>query len=71
MAYNLGHIDPEERTDLYADPRDEDYAPRAAPAVARRCRRSSVMGVFAGGLWFAYNEGMHHARARSTAATSR
>ena len=28
MAYDLGQIDPEERTDLYADPREEDYAPR-------------------------------------------
>ena len=37
MAYDLGQIDPEERTDLYADPREEDYAPRSTPAVARRC----------------------------------
>lgn len=60
MAYNLGQVDPEEPTELYADPRDEDAAPpprrllRIVVAVA-------VMGVFAGGLWFAYKAGMHHA----------
>ncbi len=59
MAYDLGQIDPEERTDLYADPRDEDYAPRPR-RLLRVVVALAVMGAFAGGLWFAYNEGMHH-----------
>jgi hypothetical protein len=59
MAYDLGQIDPEERTDLYADPRDEDYAPRPRPLL-RVAVALAVMGAFAGGLWFAYNEGKHH-----------
>jgi hypothetical protein len=59
MAYDLGQIDPEERTDLYADPRDEDYAPRPRQLL-RVVVALAVMGAFAGGLWFAYNEGNHH-----------
>jgi hypothetical protein len=60
MAYDLGQIDPEEqRTDLYPDPRDEDYAPRPR-RLLRVVVALAVMGAFAGGLWFAYNEGMHH-----------
>ncbi len=58
MAYNLGQFDPEERTDLYADRRDEDDVP-----PPRRLLRIGVtlvvMGLFAGGLWFAYTAGMH------------
>ena len=60
MAYHLEHADPEERTELYADPYDEDDGPRFG-----RLRRVAValvvMGVFAGGLWFAYTEGVRHA----------
>jgi hypothetical protein len=59
MAYHLEHVDPEERTELYADPYDEDDGPRFG-----RLRRVAValvvMGVFAGGLWFAYTQGMRH-----------
>jgi hypothetical protein len=57
MSYNLGQIDPEEEPALYADPRDRE--PRARP---RRMLRAGaallVMGLFAGGLWFAYAAGM-------------
>jgi sporulation related protein len=60
MAYSLGQIDPEERTDLYADPREEEYA--AAPRRLLRIGGALVvMSVFAGGLWFAYTQGMRHA----------
>ncbi len=35
MAYNLGHIDPDERTELFADPRGEEYArPRRLLRIA-------------------------------------
>ena len=60
MAYDLGQIDPEERTDLYADPREEDYAPPPS-RLLRAVVALAVMGAFAGGLWFAYNAGMHRA----------
>ena len=59
MAYNLGQVDPEERTELYADPRDEEY--RRPRRLLRIAVALAVMGVFAGGLWFAYNAGMRHA----------
>jgi hypothetical protein len=59
MAYNLGEIDPEDRTELYADPREEEHTP-----VPRRLLRIGialvVMGVFAGGVWLAYTAGMRH-----------
>jgi hypothetical protein len=60
MAYNLGQIDPEERTELYADQREEEYAPRPR-RLLRVAGALIVMGVFAGGLWFAYVEGVRHA----------
>lgn len=60
MAYNLEHIDPDQRTGLYADPSDEE-----PPAPPRRVFRIAgtllVMALFAGGLWFAYIEGTRHA----------
>jgi hypothetical protein len=62
MAYNLGQVDPEERIDLYPDPRDEDYAPQPR-RVLRVGVALIVMGIFAGGLWFAYTQGMRHAGA--------
>jgi hypothetical protein len=60
MAYNLQHIDPEDRIELYADRRDRDDAPRFG-RLRRLGVAIAVMGVFAGGLWFAYTEGMRHA----------
>jgi SPOR domain len=60
MAYNLGQIDPEQRNNFYADPREAEYAP-----PLRRLLRIGgalvVMSVFAGGLWLAYTQGMRHA----------
>ncbi|MGA8381294.1 MAG: hypothetical protein WB710_09200, partial [Stellaceae bacterium] len=59
MSYNLGQIDPDERTGLYVDPQDEE--PAAPPRqVLRILGALLVMGVFAGGLWFAYFEGARH-----------
>ncbi len=59
MSYNLGQIDPDERTGLYVDPRDEEPAPPPRQ-VLRILGALLVMGVFAGGLWFAYFEGARH-----------
>ncbi len=60
MSYNLGQIDPDERTGLYVEPHDEQPAPAARP-VLRVLGALIVMVVFAGGLWFAYFEGARHA----------
>ena len=60
MSYNLGQIDPEERTGLYADPRDEE-TDRSPRRVLRIVGALLVMALFAGGLWFAYIEGLRHA----------
>ena len=60
MSYHLGQIDPEERTGLYADPRDEEADPPPR-RVLRIVGALLVMALFAGGLWFAYVEGARHA----------
>ena len=60
MAYNLGQIDPDQRTGLYVDPSEEE--PPAPPRrVFRIVGTLLVMALFAGGLWFAYLEGGRHA----------
>lgn len=59
MAYNLEHIDPEERIELYADPRAPEEV-RLSWRLLRIAGALAVMGVFAGGLWFAYTEGLRH-----------
>jgi hypothetical protein len=59
MSYHLGQIDPEERTGLYADPRDEEADPPPR-RVLRTVGALLVMALFAGGLWFAYVEGARH-----------
>ena len=56
MSYNLGQIDPDERTGLYVDPQEDEPAPPPRQ-VLRILGALLVMGVFAGGLWFAYFEG--------------
>ncbi len=68
MSYNLGQIDPDrrgeryaaERSELRADPRDEEPPARPRPVLAAGAALL-VMGLFAGGLWFAYVEGLNHA----------
>ena len=59
MSYHLGQIDPEERTGLYADPRDEEADPPPR-RVLRIVGALLIMALFAGGLWFAYVEGARH-----------
>jgi cell division septation protein DedD len=60
MSYNLGQIDPDERTRFYADPNDEEADPQPR-RVLRILGALLVMTLFAGGLWFAYVEGARHA----------
>jgi hypothetical protein len=60
MSYNLGRIDPEERTALYAVPPDDEAPPRPRRVLAAGAALL-VMGLFAGGLWLAYVAGLRHA----------
>jgi hypothetical protein len=59
MAYNLEHIDPEERSELYADPRAPEEVRRSG-GLLRIAGALAVMGVFAGALWLAYTQGLRH-----------
>lgn len=59
MAYHLDQIDPDERGGFYAEEDEEEYAPRSR-RVLRIAGALVVMGIFAGGLWFAYTLGMRH-----------
>ena len=60
MSYNLGRIDPEERTGLYAVPPEDEAPPRPRRVLAAGAALL-VMGLFAGGLWLAYAAGLRHA----------
>lgn len=59
MAYHLDQIDPDERGGFYTDEEEEEYVPRSR-RVLRIAGVLVVMGMFAGGLWFAYTLGMRH-----------
>jgi cell division septation protein DedD len=60
MTFHLGPIDPDRRAELFADPRDEQ--PRQRPRrVLATALALLVMGLFGGGLWFAYVQGARHA----------
>jgi cell division septation protein DedD len=60
MTYHLGPIDPDRRAELFADSRDEE--PRQRPRrVLATALALLVMGLFGGGLWFAYVQGSRHA----------
>jgi hypothetical protein len=59
MSYQLGSVDSDGRADLYADPREDEARPRFRGLVASLVALV-VIGVFAGGLWFAYQQGIKH-----------
>ncbi len=68
MSYNLGRIDPDRRGGRQIDQRGERYPEpdeEEPPARPRRVLAAAaalvVMALFAGGLWFAYVEGLRHA----------
>jgi len=67
MSYQLGSADADGRADLYADPRDAEPRPHFRGLVASGVGLV-VAGVFAGGLWFAYQQGLRHGGAMSGAA---
>jgi len=60
MTYHLGPIDPDRRAELFADPREEEPAQRPRRVLATALVLL-VMGLFGGGLWFAYVQGTRHA----------
>jgi hypothetical protein len=57
MSYQLGSADSDGRADLYADPREDEARPRFRGLVATLVALV-VIGVFAGSLWFAYQQGL-------------
>jgi SPOR domain len=60
VTYHLGPVDPDRRAELFADAREQE--PQARP---RRLLATAlalfVMGLFGGGLWFAYIQEKGHA----------
>ncbi len=60
MSYQAGSAEPERRAELYAEPREREARPRFRGVVATLVVLL-VMGIFAGGLWFAYHAGLRHA----------
>jgi len=57
MSYQLGSVDSDGRADLYADPREDEARPRFRGLVTSLVALV-VIGVFAGSLWFAYQQGI-------------
>ncbi|MBV8508177.1 MAG: SPOR domain-containing protein [Alphaproteobacteria bacterium] len=57
MSYQLGSADSDGRADLYAGPREHEARPRFRGLVASLVA-FVVLAVFAGGLWFAYQQGL-------------
>jgi SPOR domain len=60
MAYDLAHAEPEEPAGAYGhslEPEEMPHSRRLLRTAAALC----VMGVFAGGLWLAYTQGLRHA----------
>jgi SPOR domain len=67
MSYQLGSAGSDAGADLYAEPRDREAGPRFRGLLASFVALL-VIGVFAGGLWFAYQQGLRHGGAISGAA---
>jgi hypothetical protein len=67
MSYQLGSMDSDGRTELYADPREREVASRFRGLIAGLVA-VVVVGVFAGGLWFAYQQGLQHGGGSTGAA---
>jgi outer membrane biosynthesis protein TonB len=57
--YQLGQLD-SDRNEFFTNPRDAEARPRFRGVVAIAAALS-VMAIFAGGLWFAYHQGLRHA----------
>jgi len=66
MSYQLG-ADSDRHSELFGEPRDQEARPRSRGLV-RSLIAVSVMGVFAGALWFAYMQGLRHGNLSSSGA---
>jgi SPOR domain len=67
MSYQLGSVDSDAGAELYADPREHETGPRFRGLVASLVALV-VMGLFAGGLWFAYQQGLRYGGGSAGAA---
>ena len=67
MSYQLGSADSDGGGELYADPREHEAGPRFRGLIAGLVALV-VVGVFGGGLWFAYWEGLRHGGGSTGAA---
>jgi cell division septation protein DedD len=59
VSYQLGQLD-SDRNEFFADPRDPEARPRSRGLIAAAATLS-LMALFAGGLWFAYHQGLRQA----------
>jgi hypothetical protein len=59
VSYQLGQLD-SDRNEFFTDQRDPEARPRFRGLIVTAAALS-LMGVFAGGLWFAYHQGLRHA----------
>jgi cell division septation protein DedD len=59
VSYQLGQLD-SDRNEFFTDQRDPEARPRFRGLIATAVALS-LMAVFAGGLWFAYHQGLRHA----------
>jgi hypothetical protein len=66
MSYQLG-AHSEQDAELFGEPRDQETQPRFRGLV-RSLIAVLVMGVFAGGLWLAYMQGLRHGNLSSSGA---
>jgi cell division septation protein DedD len=68
MTYHLGPVERDRPAELYGDTRDEEAPPRPRRLLATALALL-VMGLFGGGLWFAYVQGTRHAGGDSASAS--
>ena len=67
MSYQLGSVDSDCGAELYADPREHEGGPRFRGLIASLVA-VVVIGAFAGGIWFAYQQGLRHGGGSTGAA---
>jgi hypothetical protein len=60
MSYQLGSMDSDQPAELFAETSDREARPRFRALLATGAALL-IMGLFAGGLWFAYMQGLRHA----------
>ena len=60
MSYHIDSVDPDQRAEYFTERRDQEARPGSRKLLAT-AMALLVMGLFAGGLWFAYVQGMRHA----------